>query len=142
MCVDQLLEVARCRLCRFPTIVDGRGRLTVAEFAAMPFTARRAFFISEVPPGETRGGHAQRTCVELLLPIKGSVVVAVDDGTRTQDILLQDPTVGLVIAPRVWCVLSRFSEGTVLAVFARPTRFATMQNSWRSLPPVDARHLR
>jgi WxcM-like, C-terminal len=118
MCVDQLLEVARCRLCHFPAIVDGRGRLTVAEFAAMPFPVRRAFFISEVPPGETRGGHAQRTCAELLLPIAGSVIVTVDDGTRTQDILLQDPNVGLVIAPMVWCLLSRFSKGAALAVFA------------------------
>jgi hypothetical protein len=43
MCIDQLLEVARCRFCRLPTTVDGRGHLTVAEFAAVPFPVRRVF---------------------------------------------------------------------------------------------------
>jgi UDP-2-acetamido-3-amino-2,3-dideoxy-glucuronate N-acetyltransferase len=118
MYIDHLPEVARCRLCRFPAIADGRGHLTVAEFAEMPFPVRRVFFISGVPPGETRGDHAQRTCVELLLPVNGSVVVTIDDGRRKQDILLQDRNVGLVIAPKTWCVLGRFSEGAVLAVFA------------------------
>jgi hypothetical protein len=118
MCIDHLQEVARCRLCRFPAIADGRGHLTVAEFGAMPFPVRRVFFISEVPPGEIRGGHAQISCMELLLPVRGSVVVTVDDGRRRQDILLRDRNVGLVIAPKTWCVLSRFSEGAVLAVFA------------------------
>jgi WxcM-like, C-terminal len=105
-------------LWRFPTTVDRRGHLTVAEFAAMPFPVRRAFFISEVPPDQARGGHAQRSCVELLLPVTGSVVVTIDDGMRAQDVLLQDPDVGLVVAPKIWCVLSRFSAGAVVAVFA------------------------
>jgi UDP-2-acetamido-3-amino-2,3-dideoxy-glucuronate N-acetyltransferase len=118
MCIDALPEVAQCCLCRFPAIADGRGHLMVAEFAEMSFPVRRVFFISGVPPGETRGDHAQRTCVELLLPVNGSVVVTVDDGRRKQDILLQDRNVGLVIAPKTWCVLSRFSAGAVLAVFA------------------------
>jgi hypothetical protein len=118
MCIEHVPEVARCRLCRFPALVDGRGYLMVAEFAEMPFPVRRVFFIADVPPGETRGDHAQRSCVELLLPVNGSVVVTVDDGSRKQDILLEDRNVGLVIPPEIWCVLSRFSAGAVVAVFA------------------------
>jgi WxcM-like, C-terminal len=148
MRTDQLLEVARCRLWRFPAIVDRRGHLTVAEFAAMPFPVRRTFFISEVPPGQTRGGHAQRSCVELLLPIAGSVVVTIDDGVRTQDILLQDSHVGLVIAPNVWCVLSRFLRGSRRSGvrLASPRRSGQdprfMRISWRLRRPIDAQQAR
>ncbi len=112
------LEVKGCRLWRFPTIADLRGRLTVAELAAMPFPVRRVFFVSGVPANQTRGNDARRAGEELLLALNGSMLVTLDDGRCKQDIMLRHGEVGLVVAPKTWCVLSRFSEGAVLAVFA------------------------
>ena len=112
------IDVSGCQLWRFPTFVDSRGQLTVADVAAMPFQVRRVFFISNVPKKQMRGNHALRASEQLLLAISGSVVVTVEDGKNKQEITLRDPTVGLVIAPKIWRVLSRFSEGAVLAVFA------------------------
>lgn len=114
----EALAVKGCEFWRIPTFGDSRGNLTVTELDAMPFPVRRVFFITEVPVGEKRAGHAQRTGRELLLAIRGSLVVTVDDGTRKQEILLQHPEVGLVLAPMTWCVVSQFSQGAVLAVFA------------------------
>jgi UDP-2-acetamido-3-amino-2,3-dideoxy-glucuronate N-acetyltransferase len=115
------IDVSGCQLWRFPTFVDSRGQLTVADVAAMPFQARRVFFILNVPKQQMRGNHALRASEELLLAISGSVVVTVEDGKNKQEITLRDPNVGLVIAPKIWRVLSRFSEGAVLAVFASHT---------------------
>jgi len=112
------LNVTGCHLYRLPSIVDARGHLTIAELAALPFPVRRVFFISDVSPGQTRGNHARRTCVELVLAVRGSLLVTIEDGARKQDVLLQDRNVGLVIAPKIWSVLSGFSGGAVLAVFA------------------------
>ena len=115
---SSLLEVRGCRLWRLPTIVDSRGRLTVAELATMPFPVKRLFFIADVPAGETRGHDAQGTTKELLLALGGSLLVTLDDGTRKQDVTLSGRGEGVFVAPKTWCVLSRFSPGAVLAVFA------------------------
>jgi UDP-2-acetamido-3-amino-2,3-dideoxy-glucuronate N-acetyltransferase len=112
------LEVNGCHLWRFPAIADSRGHLTVAEFAAVPFPVRRIFFISDVPANQTRGKDAQITGEKLLLAISGSMLATVEDGTRRQEIMLQHRNVGLVLAPKTWCVVSHFSEGAVLAVLA------------------------
>jgi WxcM-like protein len=92
--------------------------LTVAELAAMPFPVRRLFFISDVPADETRGHDAQRATQELLLALNGSMLVTLDDGTRKQDLTLSGRGEGIFVAPKTWCVLSRFSPGAVLVVFA------------------------
>jgi hypothetical protein len=112
------LDVNGCRTWLFHSIADVRGRLTMAEVATMPFPVQRIFFISGVPTGQTRGHDAQRAGEELLLAVSGSVLVTLDDGTRKQDIMLRRCNEGLVVAPKTWCVLSSFSEGAVLAVFA------------------------
>jgi WxcM-like protein len=116
--ISERLKVDRCRLWRLPTIVDMRGQVLVAELAAMPFPVRRVFFVSRVPGNESRGHHAHKSGEELLFAIKGSVAVTLDDGTRRADVVLQDPGLGLVIGPMVWCVQSRFSDDAILGAFA------------------------
>jgi UDP-2-acetamido-3-amino-2,3-dideoxy-glucuronate N-acetyltransferase len=116
--VSESLEVSGCRFWRFPTSTDARGQLTVAEFATMPFAVQRIFFISDVPPGRTRGEDAEKTGDKLLLAINGRMVVTIEDGTRKQILPLRDPNAGLLIPSKTWCAISQFSEGAMLAVFA------------------------
>jgi hypothetical protein len=80
------------------------------------------------------GPDARRGCQEdgdkLLLAVNGSMLVAIDDGTRRRTIPLDDPSAGLLIPSRIWCAISQFSERAVLAVFAslpydEPTSCAT-----------------
>jgi len=116
--ISRRLEIDGCCLWELPTIVDSRGQLVVAEFAAMPFPVKRAFFVSHVPAGQLRGASAHKSGSELLIAIKGSLTVAIDDGTRRIELVLRRPDCGLVVGPRIWCVQSRFSEDAVLAVLA------------------------
>jgi hypothetical protein len=115
---SESIDVSGCRFWRFPTSADARGELTVAEFAAMPFAVRRIFFISHVPPDQTRGEDAEKIGDKLLLAINGSMVVTIDDGARKQTIPLRDPSAGVLIPSKTWCAIGGFSEGAVLAVFA------------------------
>lgn len=116
--VPERLEVNRCRFLTLPTIIDLRGQLLVAELAAMPFSVRRVFFVSRVPPGVVRGGHAYESGAELLVAINGSVAVNLDDGTRRAEVILRHPGLGLVVGPMIWCTQSQFSEDAILGVFA------------------------
>ena len=71
----------KARLIDLPKIVDPRGNLTVAEqMKNIPFDIARVYWTYDVPSGERRGGHAHRTCEEIVIAVSGSFDVTVDDG--------------------------------------------------------------
>lgn len=113
-----VLRLAGCQLLRLPRFSDMRGDITVAEFDRhLPFDVKRIFFMYDVPSGDVRGEHAHRACTQLLLSLSGGVSIVVDDGTIREEVRLDDPSVGLLIPPKLWSVQYRFAPGTVLAVF-------------------------
>ena len=49
------------KLIDLPKITDPRGNLTVAEgVGVVPFDIKRAYWVYDVPGGESRGGHAHK----------------------------------------------------------------------------------
>lgn len=95
------------------TVIDDRGRLTVAE--RLPFAIKRAYWLYGVDPEKTRGGHAHRQLNRLMVAVSGKFRVAVDGSA---DRYLWEPSVGLVIPPMRWVVLSEFSHDAVVLVLA------------------------
>lgn len=115
----QPLGVGTCALVRLPRFEDMRGGLVPLEFPRdFPFTPRRCFLVFGVPSRSVRGEHAHRTCEQLLVAAHGRLAVVVDDGRRRQEVLLEDPSVGLYIPPLVWGLQYKFDAETVLLVFA------------------------
>ncbi|MDQ1381594.1 MAG: hypothetical protein QOJ71_2313, partial [Actinomycetota bacterium] len=49
--------------------VEERGSLLAIDFDALPFTVRRVFMITDVPPGTKRGGHRHRSGAQVLVCI-------------------------------------------------------------------------
>ena len=75
------MKQEKARLIDLPKIVDPRGNLTVAEqMKNIPFDIARVYWTYDVPSGERRGGHAHRTCEEIVIAVSGSFDVTVDDG--------------------------------------------------------------
>lgn len=98
---------------------DERGTLHVVEPGDLPFTPARVFWISHVPEGQTRGGHAHRTCAEAIFALQGSVQITVDDALQPpHTYTLDSPRQGLHIPPNVWCHLHHFSADALLLVLA------------------------
>ena len=61
------------RVIDLPKIVDPRGNLTVAEqMKNISFGISRVYWTYDVPSGERRGGHAHRTCEEIVIALSGS----------------------------------------------------------------------
>jgi len=107
---------------KFDTFHDVRGELTVAQPCGrhgLPFNVGRVFWISNVPPGEERGKHAHRTCWEVLVAVRGSFSVRVDNGRDTaREFTLDNGQTGLLIPPMVWCELFSFSPDAVCLCLA------------------------
>src|SRR5581483_10029903 len=113
------LTVARCKLIDLPTSSDRRGLLTVAEAnSAIPFRFRRLYYISVVPEGEKRGGHAHRALDELVIALRGTFDVVVSDGSSSATLTMNRPDQALHIPPLVWHELENFSSDPILPAVA------------------------
>lgn len=97
-------------------ITDERGSLSFVENSELSFPIVRVFWITDVPEGKMRGGHAHRVCAEIIFAVKGEVDVLVNDGKTSAECHLSDPSEGLYIGPNVWCEVKNFSPGAVCNV--------------------------
>ena len=108
-----------CRIIELPKIVDARGNLSFIESNRhIPFEIQRVFYLYDVPGGETRAGHALKTCAQFLIALSGSFEVVIDDGCHKNEYLLNLPYNGLLIPPLFWRELKKFSSGSVCLVLA------------------------
>lgn len=107
------------RLIRVPGVLDLRGNLVhITSGAEIPFQIQRAFFVYGVPSRDVRGEHAHRALHQLLICVHGVCHIIVDDGRQRDELILDDPTVGLYIPPMVWSIQYKYSPDAVLAVLA------------------------
>lgn len=90
---------------------DPRGSLTVVQHE--DFCFERVFWIYNVPQGSERGGHAHRSCAELLIALHGSFDLDLHDGKQSITVHLDNPSRGVIIRPMVWCRLYNFSPDFV-----------------------------
>ncbi|HEY8808819.1 MAG TPA: WxcM-like domain-containing protein [Solirubrobacterales bacterium] len=116
----EMLGVGGVHIERFAEFSDLRGKLTAGELPGdgIPFEPRRWFLVYDVPSREVRGEHAHRVCHQFLICVSGQVNVAVDDGEQRSEVVLDDPTVGLYVPPRVWASQYRYDGDAALLVFA------------------------
>ena len=104
---------------RLRSCSDNRGVLTFAEEEVdFPFPLKRIFWITDIPTSAQRGGHAHKTCKELVCCVMGSFRLVVDNGNETREFFLNRPDYAVIIPEGVWCSLEDFSEGTIVVVGA------------------------
>lgn len=103
-----------------PKIVDPRGNLTVAEqMKNVPFDIARVYWTYDIPSGERRGGHAHRSCEEVIIAVSGSFDVVLNDGRgHLESYHLNHPYQGLYVGINTWRTLEDFSSGAVCLVLA------------------------
>ena len=107
------------QLIDLPKIVDPRGNLTFAEAKEMvPFDIKRAYWVYDVPGGESRGGHAHKCLKQFVIALSGSFHGTLDNGKERETILLNHPWQGLLIDTKIWRTLDDFSSGAVCLVLA------------------------
>lgn len=113
------LKEPECGLIGLARHDDLRGSLCVAEaMREVPFAVDRVFWITDVPAGGERGGHAHRTCHEAVFAVCGGFKIDVDAGNGRTTYRLERPEEGIVIPAGVWCRLYDFQPATVCVVLA------------------------
>jgi acetyltransferase-like isoleucine patch superfamily enzyme/dTDP-4-dehydrorhamnose 3,5-epimerase-like enzyme len=113
------LAVAGVRLLDLPVVTDIRGTLSFGQYDThLPFLPRRYFVVYDVPGKEVRGEHAHRALHQVLVCLRGSLAVMLDDGTSRDEVLLDGPQLGLYVPPMVWTSQFRYSSDAMLLVLA------------------------
>ncbi len=97
-----------------------RGDLFVAEAKKnVPFPIRRVYFINNLQHvSVSRGGHAHRKLTQAIFCVNGSFVLSLDDGKRKQSILMNQPEVGIILGPKLWVTMSKFSKDCVILLIS------------------------
>lgn len=104
-----------------PRIQDGKdGTISVAEYENhIPFEIKRVYYIYGLNnPEAIRGKHAHKELEQVLFCISGSCKIGLDDGTRKQDILLDQPNKGILLGTELWHTMREFSKNCILLVLA------------------------
>ena len=102
-----------------PFFTSGIGELVIGEAPReIGFKVCRAFLVYDVPPQGVRGGHAHRSCSQLLICASGQIEVFVEDGENSATYLLDTLREGLLISPLVWSQQVYRQAGSVLLVLA------------------------
>lgn len=119
----QASRVSGVQLYQMPSIADDlRGLLTVAEApGTLPFSPKRCFMIHGIPPGQTRGNHAHKSCSQLLICPHGECRVHLSDGIHQDEISLTSPDIGVLVPPMVWASEHYPKANSILLVLASHT---------------------
>lgn len=113
-----------CKIINLPKIHDPRGNLSfVEEENHFPFEIKRAYWIYDVPGGETRGGHAFKEQHEMIIALSGSFDVIIDDGLNRKAISLNRSYYALYIPSGIWREMENFSTNS-LAIVLSSTPFS------------------
>lgn len=105
----------------FQRLGDERGDLVALEIGmekAVPFDIKRVYYIYRTAEGVSRGFHAHKKLKQVAICLSGSCRMVLDNGLEREDVLLSNPTKGLLIESMTWREMHDFSEDCVLLVLA------------------------
>jgi len=98
---------------------DKRGSLVAIEGQIdIPFNIKRVYYIFNTHANVSRGGHAHKNLEQIVICLKGSCRFILDDGKKREEIILDNPTRGLMIVKNTWREMHDFTSDCILMVLA------------------------
>lgn len=98
---------------------DNRGQLiALEEFKDIPFKVKRVYYMYDTVDGVERGHHAHKNLQQILICVHGSCKIGLDDGKEEEIVVLDDPTIGVLVSNAMWRRMFDFSKDAVLLVLA------------------------
>ena len=98
---------------------DDRGSLVALEsYKNIPFDIKRVYYIFDTKVDVIRGLHAHKELLQVMVCLKGSCHIMLDNGSTKEQIVLDSPNKGLLIDSMMWREMHDFSADCVLLVLA------------------------
>ncbi len=107
------------RFLDFKIMGDERGSLAaLEEYRNIPFNIKRVYYMFNTVPNVRRGCHAHKELNQVLVCVKGSCRILMDDGKEKKEVLIGSPAQGLFVGKMIWHEMYDFSPDCVLLVLA------------------------
>ncbi len=98
---------------------DERGSLVaIEEQRDIPFAIRRVYHIFDTQDGVRRGLHAHRQLQQVMVCLKGSCQLLLDDGQEKMILNMQNNSRGILLDRMIWHEMYDFSSDCILLVLA------------------------
>lgn len=98
---------------------DSRGTLiSLEQMKNVPFEIKRVYYMFDTVKGVRRGFHAHKALKQILICVKGSCKILLDNGNDKEEVVLDRPNKGLIIESNIWREMFDFSSDAVLMVLA------------------------
>lgn len=100
-------------------ITDGKnGNIASLEQGKnCPFDIKNCFYIFDTKDGTEKGYQADKNSEFVLVAVKGSCKIKIDDGNTVETVLLNSPRKGLYLNKTTKKEIYGFSNGAILAIF-------------------------
>lgn len=112
------MELSNPQIIDIVKIADYRGNLSVLQHpSTLPFLPARAYWISDVPSGMMRDGHAYHSSQELIVALSGRIEITTQspDGSINH-FTLSKPNEALYIPPKTWRELHDFATNSAVLI--------------------------
>lgn len=107
------------RLIEFQKHGDDRGELVALEYMKdIPFKVERVYYIFDTKLGSVRGCHAHKALEQILICLKGSCTLSLEDFSGRKEYLLKSPFKGVFISGLIWREIYDFSDDCILLVLS------------------------
>ncbi|MBT3538546.1 FdtA/QdtA family cupin domain-containing protein [Candidatus Parcubacteria bacterium] len=120
--MDKKIIVSNSGLIELQSVKDGfDGVLSIAECGKhIPFDVKRIYHIYNLVNHEdvVRGKHAHKSLKQAIFCINGSFTLSLDDGKTKQEIIVDDPGVGVYLGPELWHTMTNFKNNCIMLVLA------------------------
>jgi UDP-2-acetamido-3-amino-2,3-dideoxy-glucuronate N-acetyltransferase len=104
-------------LFEYKEFIEEEGKLVpITGEEGITFPIKRIFYAWDVPNGTVRGKHAHHRCSQILICLKGTLLVTVDDGTQSAVHILDDPKKALYIPSGIWSQEEYRNNAVMLAL--------------------------
>lgn len=112
---DKLIKVVNIKT----ILTEKDGQLSFVEGSRdIPFDIKRIYYLTNVNEGSKRGYHAHKKLKQLLFCPYGKINILVDDGKNRGEILLENPSIGILIEKPLWREMVWIESNSVLMVLA------------------------
>ena len=109
----------KIKIINFDTKGNEQGWLiSLEQNRNIPFDIKRVYYIFGTKSEIRRGFHAHKDLKQVLICVKGSCTILLDDGIEKAEVKLDSPDKGLMVNKMIWHEMFNFSDDCVLLVLA------------------------
>ena len=118
--MSERIEHMNCELIELPQLKNENGNLTfIEEIEHYSFSVERAYWLYDIPAGESRDGHAYKELKEIIIALSGSFKVAVSDHNGKEMIYeMNRSSQALYVPSLTWRQIRSFSTNSVVFILA------------------------